>query len=132
MAEVQEPSFIPGDDVSVTIGQVEHRMHLHEVRAVFRHQTNTNTDVLVLRGYPQQTDPPQRLDPQARVFYSKVRLEAIIDRHNLPGRYWCERVEAQTISGETVQFDTRLQHVWNAWVIQVLPEPTTPPTFPAH
>jgi len=124
--------YIPGDKVEAEIDELQHRMNLRAVVAIFRNierSVDAPLYELRLRGCPKQTTPsstPYRSDLK----HSKVKLSADIVPHAPPGHYQCQQLLVVTYGGRRVSFDPGTEIVWRNWDFWIDEEPKDQPTFP--
>jgi len=116
--------FVPGDLARIEVGFFRHEMNLKEVVAVFEHEDDGEEHAIVLRGEPQETEPPS-----GGTKFSGVSLRATVPAETAPGVYRFRRLEAETYGGRRVPFDSGTQERWGRWRFLVRAEPDTPPTI---
>jgi hypothetical protein len=115
--------FVPGDLARIEVGFFRHEMNLKEVVAIFEHEDDAE-HAIVLRGEPQETDPPS-----GGTKFSGVSLRATVPAEAAPGVYRFRRLEAETYGGQRVPFDADTQERWRRWRFMVREEPGIPPTI---
>lgn len=129
MSEQHDGWHIPGDEVSVDIGNFEHRQHLLHVIAEYGNGPNTES-VIELQGAPEAAGPVMEPTPSERWFNSRATLSTTISEDTPPGRYEFTAMRARTYGGQQVPFDRDLQKMELRGIptyIGVRAEPSTEP-----
>lgn len=131
VSEAPNRPYIPGDEVSLDLGQFEHDQNLIGVRAVYVNQYNTQQRI-ELRGNVEPVEQPGQENPARRVRVSRATVTAIIENDVPAGRYFFQAVEGDTFAGESVVFEPSTEHMERLAIpamIQVQDEPMINPRF---
>ena len=115
---------LPGDRVRVEIGFFRHEMNLNEVFAAFEHEEDHEPFEMILKGRPEEVEPPS-----GGTKFSRVILSATVPADAPPGVYRCQRLELETFGGRRIAFDSSTEETWRNWHFLVREEPAAPPYF---